>query len=223
MSQGVHMDDEGNMLERVTNGVTSLIENNKIKDLIGKTTFDLVRIIFSKDPSSYIDFFSDTSKLLWQLPNAIFWDKMYRFLIGTYSDYECQIKMCQKFQEDTKHYKEFVKKQIQIIDKLDFDCKVEWFSNLTRARLMELISENEYFKLSFALKMISAEDLLYIKTVSRSKDIEENSVLSLFYQHSLVDKFTPTTSGYSVSEYNISVLGKKLLRFGITFGENDEM
>ena len=117
MSQGIHMDDEGNMLERVTNGVTSLIENNKIKDLIGKTTFDLVRIIFSKDPSSYIDFFSDTSKLLWQLPNAIFWDKMYRFLIGTYSDYEYQIKMCQKFQEDTKHYKEFVKKQIQIIDK----------------------------------------------------------------------------------------------------------
>ena len=205
------------MLEKVTNGIVAIINDANIKEISKKSVFDFANIVINKDPISLVESIDDTRNLLWQIPNAIFWDKMYRFMIGTYSDYECQVKMCEKFQVDNKKAKEFIKKQIQIIEKFDLDCKVIWFSNLTRAFLLEFINEQEYFKLSFALRMISAEDIEYIKSLVDVKDVSENSVLNLFYQHSLVNKHTPNTSGSISSEYNISELGVKFVKYGIDF------
>ncbi len=205
------------MLEKVTNGVAAIINDDSIKEISKKSVFDFANMVVNKDQISLVESIDDTKKLLWQIPNAIFWDKMYRFMIGTYSDYECQIKMCEKFQTDNKKAREFIKRQIQIIEKLDFDCKVIWFSNLTRAFLLELINEQEYFKLSFALRTISTEDIEYIRSLVNLKDVSENSVLNLFYQHSLVNKHTPNTCGSISSEYNISELGVKFVKYGIDF------
>ena len=205
------------MLEKVTSGLVAIINDCDIREISKKSAFDFANMVVNKDPVSLVETIDDTRKLLWQIPNAIFWDKMYRFMIGTYSDYECQVKMCEKFQVDNKKAKEFIKKQIQIIEKLDFDCKVIWFSNLTRAFLLEFINEQEYFKLSFALRMISAEDIEYIKSLVDVKDVNENSILNLFYQHSLVKKHTPTTFKSISSKYNISELGVKFVKYGIDF------
>ena len=205
------------MLENVTNGIVAIINDYDIREIGKKSVLDFANFVVNKDHVSLVETIDDTRKFLWQIPNAIFWDKMYRFMIGTYSDYECQVKMCEKFQVDNKKAKEFIKKQIQIIEKLDFDCKVIWFSNLTRAFLLEFINEQEYFKLSFALRMISAEDIEYIKSLVDVKDVNENSVLNLFYQHSLVNKHTPNTCGSISSEYNISELGAKFVKYGIDF------
>ena len=205
------------MLENVTNGIVAIINDCDIREIGKKSVLDFANFVVNKDPVSLVETIDDTRKFLWQIPNAIFWDKMYRFMIGTYSDYECQVKMCKKFQVDNKKAKEFIKKQIQIIEKLDFDCKVIWFSNLTRAFLLEFINEQEYFKLSFALRMISAEDIEYIKSLVKLEDVSENSVLNLFYQHSLVNKHTPNTCGSISSEYNISELGAKFVKYGIDF------
>ena len=153
------------MLENVTNGIVAIINDCDIREIGKKSVLDFANFVVNKDPVFLVETIDDTRKFLWQIPNAIFWDKMYRFMIGTYSDYECQVKMCEKFQVDNKKAKEFIKKQIQIIEKLDLDCKVIWFSNLTRAFLLEFINEQEYFKLSFALRMISAEDIEYIKSL----------------------------------------------------------
>ena len=205
------------MLENVTNGIVAIINDCDIREIGKMSVLDFANFVVNKDPVSLVETIDDTRKFLWQIPNAIFWDKMYRFMIGTYSDYECQVKMCEKFQVDNKKAKEFIKKQIQIIEKLDFDCKVIWFSNLTRAFLLEFINEQEYFKLSFALRMISAEDIEYIKSLVDVKDVNENSVLNLFYQHSLVKKHTPTTFKSISSKYNISELGVKFVKYGIDF------
>lgn len=205
------------MIERLANRIIATIHDENIKELAKKSTIEFVGAILSKDPVAMLESGNDIRKFLWQIPNAIFWDKMRRFMIGTYSDYECQIKMCEKFQTDNEKAKEFIKKQIQVIEKLDFDCKVLWFSNLTRAFLLELIDEKEYFKLSFALRSISAEDIEYIRNVVNANDINENSVLNLFYQHSLVNKHTPNTCGSICSQYNISKLGIKLVKYGIDF------
>lgn len=205
------------MLENVTNGIVAIINDCDIREIGKKSVLDFANFVVNKDPVSLVETIDDTRKFLWQIPNAIFWDKMHRFMIGTYSDYECQVKMCEKFQVDNKKAKEFIKKQIQIIEKLDFDCKVIWFSNLTRAFLLEFINEQEYFKLSFALRMISAEDIEYIKSLVDLEDVSENSVLNLFYQHSLVKKHTPTTFKSISSKYNISELGVKFIKYGIDF------
>ena len=205
------------MLEKVTSGLVAIINDCDIREISKKSAFDFANMVVNKDPVSLLETIDDTRKLLWQIPNAIFWDKMYRFMIGAYSDYECQVKMCEKFQVDNKKAKEFIKKQIQIIEKLDLDCKVIWFSNLTRAFLLEFINEQEYFKLSFALRMISAEDIEYIKSLVDVKDVNENSILNLFYQHSLVKKHTPTTFKSISSKYNISELGVKFVKYGIDF------
>ena len=205
------------MLEKITSGLTTIINDYDVREISKKSVLDFANMVVNNDTISLVEFIDDTRKLLWQIPNAVFWDKMYSFMIGTYSDYECQVKMCEKFQVDNKKAREFIKKQIQIIEKLDFDCKVLWFSNLTRAFLLEFINEQEYFKLSFALRMISAEDIEYIKSLVDVKDVSENSVLNLFYQHSLVNKHTPNTCGSISSEYNISELGAKFVKYGIDF------
>ena len=205
------------MLEKITSGLTTIINDYDVREISKKSVLDFANMVVNNDTISLVQSIDDTRNLLWQIPNAIFWDKMYRFMIGTYSDYECQVKMCEKFQVDNKKAKEFIKKQIQIIEKLDFDCKVIWFSNLTRAFLLEFINEQEYFKLSFALRMISAEDIEYIKSLVDLEDVSENSVLNLFYQHSLVNKHTPNTCGSISSEYNISELGAKFVKYGIDF------
>ena len=205
------------MLEKITSGLATIINDYDVREISKKSVLDFANMVVNNDTISLVEFIDDTRKLLWQIPNAVFWDKMYSFMIGTYSDYECQVKMCEKFQVDNKKAKEFIKKQIQIIEKLDFDCKVIWFSNLTRAFLLEFINEQEYFKLSFALRMISAEDIEYIKSLVNLEDVSENSVLNLFYQHSLVNKHTPNTCGSISSEYNISELGAKFVKYGIDF------
>ena len=205
------------MLEKITSGLAAVINDYDIREISKKSVLDFANMVVNNDPISLVEFIDDTRKFLWQIPNAVFWDKMYSFMIGTYSDYECQVKMCEKFQVDNKKAKEFIKKQIQIIEKLDFDCKVIWFSNLTRAFLLEFINEQEYFKLSFALRMISAEDIEYMKSLVNLEDVSENSVLNLFYQHSLVNKHTPNTCGSISSEYNISELGAKFVKYGIDF------
>ncbi|MBE6599259.1 MAG: hypothetical protein E7638_07455 [Ruminococcaceae bacterium] len=214
------------MLDRITNGIVAIVKDDDIKNLSKKSLLDFVNIVLNKElfasTLAHGEFAIDIKKLLWQIPNAIFWDKMYRFMIGTYSNYEYQIKMCEKFHTDNKQFKQFVKKQIQIIEKLDFDDKVNWFSNLTRAFLLELIDEHEYFNFSFALRMISTENLTYLKKIITMNDVKENSILSLFYQHSLVNKFTPTTYGSSTSEYNISDAGIKLLKYGIDVDNCDK-
>ena len=205
------------MLEKITSGLATIINDYDVREISKKSVLDFANMVVNNDTISLVEFIDDTRKLLWQIPNAVFWDKMYSFMIGTYSDYECQVKMCEKFQVDNKKAKEFIKKQIQIIEKLDFDCKVIWFSNLTRAFLLEFINEQEYFKLSFALRMISAEDIEYIKSLVNLEDVSENIVLNLFYQHSLVNKHTPNTCGSISSEYNISELGAKFVKYGIDF------
>lgn len=48
------------------------------------------------------------------LPTAIFWDKMERFLYGTFHSLEDQVKMASKFEFDTEDYSRFVKKQIRV-------------------------------------------------------------------------------------------------------------
>ncbi|MBP3314005.1 MAG: hypothetical protein J6K84_05070 [Oscillospiraceae bacterium] len=205
------------MLEKITNGVAAIINDTNIKEISKKSVFDFVNMVVNKDPFALVESVDNTKKLLWQIPNAIFWDKMYRFMIGTYSDYECQIKMCEKFQTDNIKAREFIKKQIQIIEKFDFDSKVIWFSNLTRSFLLELINEQDYFKLSFALRMIAAEDIEYMRSLIDLRDVSENSILNLFYQHSLVTKHTPNTCGSISSQYNISELGIKFVKYGIDF------
>ncbi len=205
------------MLQEITSGVAELIKHKKISEftLTYKDVLDFAAAVIKKDPQAYAEAVGDMAKLLWQVPNAIFWDKMRRFLMGTFSDYEYQVKMCEKFRDEDKRYTEFVKKQIQLIEKLDFDSKVDWFANLTRAFLLESINEKEYFKLSFALRMISEEDLTYLTEFYKMKDAGENNVLNSFYQHGLADKKTKPTSGSIVSQYHISPLGIKFLKYGI--------
>ncbi len=54
-----------------------------------------MNIVLNKDSFASslasVELATDIKNLLWQIPNAIFWDKMYRFIKGTYSDYEHQI------------------------------------------------------------------------------------------------------------------------------------
>lgn len=208
------------MIEKISNGIIAIVKNDNIKEFAHKKVIDLVDAILNESQVSVISNIDDVRKLLWQIPNSLFWDKMFRFMTSTFSDYEYQIKMCEKFQKDNKKYKEFVKKLIQIIEKLDFDEKVDWFANLTRSFLMELLNEDEYFKLSFALRQIASQDLLYLKELVTEKETYENGILNILYQHSLTDKYTPNTCGSIDSVYNISELGIKLLKYGIDMRNN---
>ena len=71
------------MLENVTNGIVAIINDCDIREIGKKSVLDFANFVVNKDPVSLVETIDDTRKFLWQIPNAIFWDKMYRFMIGT--------------------------------------------------------------------------------------------------------------------------------------------
>jgi hypothetical protein len=120
-----------------------------------------------------------TIKLVLSIPDILFWDKMQRFLIGTYTDFEEQIKMCGKFDDEEK-YQDFTKRQIHIINELNDDRKVGYFAKLTRSVLLELIDIPLYFKLASILSSATREELDYLKD-----NITSSGSLNMIYLESL--------------------------------------
>lgn len=209
------------MFNEFSNAVSLILRDQAIQDLAKDGALNLFKAIILKDIPAAIKATWNIKDIMFSIPDIIYADKMYRFLTNAFKDYEQQIKFAELFNKDDKKYKETVKKQLQILEKIDFDEKVDWFANLTKAVCLELINVDKYLKLSSALTMIFSDDLLFLKKLYKSKEKDENSTLSTLYAYNLVNKRTPNTVGSISSKFSISDDGIEMLRCGIDFENYD--
>ena len=150
------------------------------------------------------------------MPTVIFWNKIKRFLQGTYKDYGEQVKMASRFNNDNEKYVEFVKNQIYLIDKLEDDMKVDCFAMLTRCLLLQEIEISLYFKLAQIINQCTLFELEYIRKVGINEKQKNSAMVSSLYQYGLVEQDSNETEVY----YIFSGFGKALKGNCLNYGDD---
>ena len=100
------------MLEEQLKELALIVKNDDLRKYAGNAFWNLIQAVISKDPVSGTLAGKDVKQIVFHMPTVIFWNKIKRFLQGTYKDYEEQVKMASQFNNDNEKYAEFVKKHI---------------------------------------------------------------------------------------------------------------
>lgn len=206
--------------------IAAFISSEEVNQYKEKTTENLAEAILNLDVVSAGKQILSTGKLLLSIPDVIFWDKMRRFLLGSYSDFSQQMKMCGKFNDDDEQWRDFTKRQIYLINELDDDKKIDYFSNLTQAVLLELIDLPLYFKLANILKATTREELMYLSDHIKAETLLENVYVKALVSHGLIATITMDARGNlrldGINRYGFTSLAYNLDKFAINFRNEDK-
>ncbi len=200
--------------EQITQ-LAAIIKNEDLKEYAGDAFWDLIQAVISKDPVSKAIAVKDVKQIIFHMPTVIFWDKIKRFLKGTYANYEEQVKIASRFNNDNKKYVEFVKKQIQVLDKLDDDMKVDCFAMLTRCLLLQEMEVSLYFKLAQFIKQCTPFELEYLGKIGIEEKQKNNAMVSSLYQYGLIEQASNQTEVY----YVLSGFGKAMKGNCLNYGD----
>lgn len=208
--------NEGIMLDRQVDKLRVFLQNEKIIDYAGDAFWNLIQAIITADPFAGIATARDIKNIIFHMPTLIFWDKMKRYLLGTFNDYDQQIKMSEKFGNDNKKYNDFVKRQIYLIDQLDDDLKVDYFSNLTRSFLLVEFELDFYFKLAKLISNCTCSELEFLKKLQGDARVQNNTMVSFLYQRGL---FIQCENESGKIFYKLSDLAKALKQNCLNFDD----
>lgn len=204
-----------NMLKKQIEALTTILKNDDLQNYFGDGFWNLIQAVITGDPFSALAAGKDIKELIFHMPTVLFWDKMKRFLMGTFHSFEDQIKMAQKFNDDNKEYASFVKRQIHIINDLDDDLKINYFANLTRCFLTTDLDNTLYFKLCKFLSACTSEELFFLKNCNLDYKSENSVIISSLFQYGL---FTPIEeSETDKTFYILSDFAKALKQNSLNF------
>lgn len=195
---------------------SSLIKNENLQNYAGDAFLNLIKAVAFSDFGAGVKTIDDVRKLLFHIPTLLFWDKMKRYLYGTFRNYEDQIKFAAKFNRDNLQYEKFVKRQIHLINELDDDEKIDYFAQLTRAFLMTELEESLFFKLVKYLNICTPYELAFLRSVSIGYSTENNAVISSLYQYGL---FVQETTDSGDIKYILSDFAKALKQNCLNFND----
>ena len=116
--------------------------------LYARAFWNIVKAVVLGDVGALLDATDDLKNIIFHTPTVLFWDKMQRYLFGTFRDYEDQVEMSRKFTRDNSDYEVFVKKQIHLINEMNDDLKIDYFATLTRCYLLTDMEDALYYKLA---------------------------------------------------------------------------
>ena len=202
------------MLDNQVKALSTILRNNDIQTYTGDSFWNLVQAVLMQDPFSGLNATKSVKELIFHMPTVLFWDKMERFLFGTFHSYEDQIKMAQKFSEDNEAYVAFVKRQIHLIDALDDDMKVEYFAALTRCFLLTDLDGGLYFKLCKFLSICTPEELVFIEKCPYDFKSSNTAIISALFQYGL---FTQVDDNETGTYYVLSDFAKALKQNSLNF------
>ena len=117
-----------------------------------------------------------------------FWDKMQRYLFGTFKCFDDQVKMSEKFTKNNSCYESFVKKQINLVNEMNDDKKIDYFAMLTRCFLLNEMENDLYYKLARFINMCTSDELDYIRDFDYNNRSKINAVISSLYQYGLFEQ-----------------------------------
>lgn len=204
------------MLEKQLEALTTILKDKDIHEYAGDAFWGIIKAVSLGDVGALIDSGGDIKNLLFYTPTILFWDKMQRYMFGTFRDYAEQVKMAGKFNEDNKDYERFVKRQIHLINEIDDDKKVDYFAQLTRCYLLTEMDNALYYKLAKFLIMCTPEVLDYIASFDYEGTTQLTAMVSSLYQYGLFEQQEKQHGGVS---YALSGFAKALKYNGLNFNE----
>lgn len=199
------------MLEEQVATLTGILKNEDIKKYAGDSFYNLIKVVLFHDNGAAMDSVRDVKDIVFHIPTALFWDKMQRYLYGTFKSFDEQVEMSNKFSGDNVDYSVFVKRQMQLIDKIDEDAKVDCFANLTRCFLLTEMNVALYYKLANFLNLCTSEELNYIKDFGKDEKSNLNVMIASLYQYGLFEQ--------DGAYYVLSDFGKALKADSLNFDE----
>lgn len=173
------------MLDNQLSTFSALVQDEDLQNYTGDAFLNFIKAVAFCDVGSGVKTLDDVRKILFHIPTVLFWDKMKRYLYGTFKSYEDQLKLAAKFHDDNPKYKQFVKRQIHLINELDDDEKVDYFAQLTRSFLMTELEESLFFKLTKYLNICTPYELAFLKSINYNYSSQNNVVISSLYQYGL--------------------------------------
>lgn len=207
------------MLDNQIAKLKSIISDEDLKEYAGDAFWGLISCVISADPVVGIVSIQDVKKLVFHFPTVIFWNKMGRFLQGTFSNYDEQVKLAARFNGDNSKYTEFVKKLIYTIDKIDDDEKVDRFANLTRCFLLTDLQPELFFKLSKFIVMCTPKELEYLEGTAELEILPNSTMVFALCQYGLLVKRDMLSDEYVLSDF-AKALKQNCLNFNDGIGRS---
>lgn len=206
------------MIQPIEN-LATIIKSKDLQQYKGDFFHNILKAICLEDTGAITDIVNNSAQMVFHMPNILFWDKMERFLYGTYSNFEEQVKMASKFGTDDE-YVEFTKRQINLINDINDNMKIDYFAKLTRALLLELIDSELYFKLSEILLRCTREELNYLKENYTTNEVELNIYIESFVNVGLA-KMSILQADFegNGSLYKYTKLAEKLDKYALSYNE----
>ena len=133
------------MLDNQITALKTILSDEDLQQYSGEGFWNLIQAVVLSDPFTGTLALNNIRELIFHIPTILFWDKMKRYLLGTFSCFEDQVRMAEKFNNDNNSYTAFVKKQIHLINEIDDDQKVDYFAALTRCFLLTQLEEGLFF------------------------------------------------------------------------------
>ena len=204
------------MIEKQIAALTTILKDRDIHEYAGDAFLNIVKAVSLGDVGALLDSSVDIKNLLFHTPTILFWDKMQRYMFGTFRDYTEQVKMAGKFNEDNKDYEKFVKRQIYLINEINDDKKVDDFAQLTRCYLLTEMENALYYKLAKFLVMCTPEELDYIASFGYEETTNLTVIVSSLYQYGLFEQQEKQHGGV---DYVLSGFAKALKYNSLNFNE----
>lgn len=203
------------MLDNQVRTLQTILSNEDLQDYAGDGFWNLIQAVVTSDPFSAMAAMKDIKELIFHMPTILFWDKMKRYLLGTFYNREDQAKMARKFDNsENGTYHEFVKRQIHLINILDDDMKVDFFAALTRSFLLTELEQPLFFKLSKFISICTVEELLFLKCCSPDFKGSNSVMVSSLYQYGL---FVQETDDSDITYYKLSDFAHALKQNSLNF------
>ena len=176
------------MFENQIATLTTILKDKDIHNYMGDTFWNIIKAVSLGDIGALLDSSIDIKNMLFHAPSVLFWDKVQRYMFGTFRNYAEQVKMAGKFNEENMDYEKFVKRQIHLINEINDDKKVDYFAQLTRCYLLTEMENALYYKLARFLIMCTPEELDYIASFDYEETTNLTAMVSSLYQYGLFER-----------------------------------
>ena len=175
-------------LQEKAEALSHFLRNRDLQKTAEEDLTDLIITTLSGDPISTGVAGKKVIDDIRNLPGYILWDKINRYLRGSFRSFEDQIKLASRFDKDSKDYARFVKKMILLIDQVEDDEKIDFYANLTRAFFMGLVDSDVFFKLTKFLLLLTFDELIFIRDCPEDFRSTLTVMISSLYQFGLFDQ-----------------------------------
>lgn len=149
--------------------------------LLRDSVFSLMKMVLFGDAGSGADALRSIAQF--HTPTVLYWDKMWRYTNGVFRDPVDQVKLAEKFYCDDPQYKAFVKRQMNLINEINDDEKIDYFAMLTRSFLCTEMDEQLYLKLARFLTMCTPGELRFLRDVRYADRIHNSMMAYSVYEY----------------------------------------